>query len=771
MQEEQKIRAELLEQSSAFPSRIVQFEQAEKAPRESEGKWHFLLKNTTDVVLNLDREGAILFIHCILPGYTIEDTIGKTVYDFIPPKQHEKMRKAIEEVFKTGEVVSFETSEFGSYGSPLRYSTRLSPVKNCDKVVCVAQVLTNITKCKKVEERIGMFSDAVAGAVNGIAIVDMKGKITYANSAMEKIYGYEKGELLGKPFSVLNPDPETTPLIISIVKKMETWKGEIVQIKRNKETFPALVSLSVIRDKKENQTAIMANIRDMTEYKMRVKELRDSEYRFRTIFDNAADGIILVDVESKKLHSGNKPFCQMLGFNPEEIKNLGVMDIHPEKDLPHVIEEFEKQLRGEFTLSSDIPVKRKDGSVFYADINSFPIILSGKRYLLGIFRDITERKRAEEAMRDSESKYRTLVENIPQKIFLKDKNSVYVSCNENLAKDFKIKPEEIVGKTDYDLVPNELAEKYRADDKRIIKSGETEAVEEKYLQQGKERIIHTVKTPVKDEQGKVIGVLGIFWDITELTQAQEELSKYREKMARAEQLASLGILSATVAHELTQPLTVLHLLIENALEKLEITSSPETVTEKLKDSLDEISIITSTIERFRDFARRSSEQIFQEVDLEAVGKRIVKLLYESARRARIALCLKDMDELPPVYSNEKDMEQLFFTLVDNAIQASDRTRERRIIISGAVKNGHIELRFSDDCGGIARENLDRIYEPFFTTKPAGEGTGLGLCIVRRIVSRAGGKVRVESKFGKGSTFFVTLPTNKSTRSSLSCNDK
>ena len=103
---------------------------------------------------------------------------------------------------------------------------------------------------------------------------------------------------------------------------------------------------------------------------------------------------------------------------------------------------------------------------------------------------------------------------------------------------------------------------------------------------------------------------------------------------------------------------------------------------------------------------------------------------------------------------------MFFALADNAIHAADGKRKRQLDISGAVKGDHIELRFADNCGGIAPENLDKIFEPFFTTRPAGEGTGLGLPIVQHIVSRAGGKVWVENKPGKGATFFVALPVGK-----------
>jgi PAS domain S-box-containing protein len=469
----------------------------------------------------------------------------------------------------------------------------------------------------------------------GISFIDTDRKIVTTNVGMGRFFRKPHSEFVGKYCfrefekrnAVCSHCPGTRAMATGRPAEVKTEgvRDDGSRMSVRVQAFPVFETDGTIN-------GFIEIVEDVTERRQAAEKLKESEQRFKTIFDNAADGILLADAETKKFYLGNKAICQMLGCKPEEIKNLTVSDIHPKKHLSSVIRVFEKQTRKEITVAEDVPVKRKDGSVFYVDINTFPITLGGKTYLMGIFRDITEHKKIE-----------------------------------------------------------------------------------------------------------------------------EELNTYRERMARAERLASLGTLSATLAHELTQPLTVIRLSIENSLEDLEATSCPKIVLEGLRDGLNEVTNATSVVDRFRNFARQSSRKTLCETDLGAIAGRIIQLLGKTAQRAKMTLHLKGMDKLPPVYSSEKDIEQLFFALTENAIQAADNKKSHRLTISGGVKGGYIELRFSDNCSGIATENLDKIFDPFFTTSSDDARTGLGLPIVQRIVSGYGGKIRVQSQPGKGTTFYVTLP--------------
>jgi two-component system, NtrC family, sensor kinase len=404
------------------------------------------------------------------------------------------------------------------------------------------------------------------------------------------------------------------------------------------------------------------------------------------------------------------------------------------------------------------------GKEHWFDVSIEPLLNKDKvNSVLLIGRDITELKKGQEALLESEERYRTLVESAGEGISIIDANGVFLFMNGMLLKYLGYKsPQDGIGKTLWDIFPKKIADSRMEDIRNVIKTGQAMNRIEPAAVPGKQVWFNATIEPIKNANGERTTALVIARDITEMKLAQEKLSRHREEMAHAERLASLGTLSASAAHELTQPLTVIRLLIENVLVEMKTATSPNTVLQKLEKCLSQVSNITSVVDRFRSFARKSSSSSSSSigaVDLKAIAEINTSLLNESAQMAKVNLSLEGMETLPHILANEKEIEQLFFLLMDNAIQAADQKQERRIVISGAVKNEHIELRFRDNCGGIAPENLNRIFEPFFTTKPAGNGTGLGLCIVQDIVSRAAGKVLVESKFGEGSTFIVTLPIN------------
>jgi PAS domain S-box-containing protein len=269
--------------------------------------------------------------------------------------------------------------------------------------------------------------------------------------------------------------------------------------------------------------------------------LSESEEEFRILAEQSPN-MIFINKKGKVVYANAK--CrEVMGYKREEFyaPDFNFLKLIASEDRELVKANVARHLKGKDVDPYESTILTKEGKKIEAIVNTKLISYRGENAILGIITDITERKRAEESLRESENKYRELIENLPQKIFIKDKNSVYVSCNENYALDLKIKPEEISGKTDYDFYPRELAEKYRDDDKRIMRLGNTEEIEERYIQNGREFWVHTVKTPVKDGKGKYIGLLGIFWDITEHKQVEEVLRIERDRLETVTQNAGVGL--------------------------------------------------------------------------------------------------------------------------------------------------------------------------------------------------------------------------------------
>ncbi|MBN2121247.1 MAG: PAS domain S-box protein [Candidatus Omnitrophica bacterium] len=301
-----------------------------------------------------------------------------------------------------------------------------------------------------------------------------------------------------------------------------------------------------------------------TRKKIALKEKQEETYAQRvylqSIISSIRDALVVVNSDGT-LRSVNKAALDLLGYKEDELIGQPLKKVFLQEEESLLYKYFQGIVTAGAAYDIALTLLTKQGKSIPVNFSGTAMQQEGKIIgVVGLARDMRkareviselEEKKTEleehskdlsrmqkamlhmmsdldmakkEEFRASEAKYRLLAENLPQKIFIKDRNSVYVFCNKNYARDLNIEAEEIKGKADYDFHPKELAEKYRADDKRIMESGEIEEIEDKYIQDGVEKIVQIIKTPIKDEKGNVTGILGIFWDITERKQIGEALA-------------------------------------------------------------------------------------------------------------------------------------------------------------------------------------------------------------------------------------------------------
>jgi len=253
---------------------------------------------------------------------------------------------------------------------------------------------------------------------DGVISTDAAGRVTRMNPVAEHLTGWREAEALGKPseqvFHIVNQ--ETRAEVESPVARVMR-DGTIVNlanhtliIGRDGTERAIADSGAPIRDEKGQVTGVVLVFRDRTDERKAETALRESEERYRMIFANSAQGILVADAETRRFLYANPSICEMLGYTADELTRLGVADIHPEDSLDHVASEFASQVRGEKTLAPALPCVRKGGTVFYADVNASVIVIEGRKCNVGFFTDISERKRAEQTLRDSETRHRIFFE-------------------------------------------------------------------------------------------------------------------------------------------------------------------------------------------------------------------------------------------------------------------------------------------------------------------------------------------------------------------------
>ncbi|OGV18935.1 MAG: hypothetical protein A2X47_04425 [Lentisphaerae bacterium GWF2_38_69] len=370
-----------------------------------------------------------------------------------------------------------------------------------------------------------------------------------------------------------------------------------------------------------------------------------------------------------------------------------------------------------------------------------------------------------ETLKESENKYKTLIETIPQKIFIKDKNSTFISCNKKYATDLGISPEEITGKTDFLFFPKDLADKYREDDKMIMDSGKTVGFEEKYIEKGKDKWIYTVKTPFKDSIGNTTGVLGVFSDITDLKENQCKIQILERKLYQSQKMEQIGAIASSVSHDFNNILASISGFAELFLCEHKEKDSKRKYVEGVLSAANKGKEIAKNILSYS----KPKEDSFEPLDIVTIVDDALKILEASLKHiAKITVTVIPRQRRP-ILGDSSQLMQMMINLILNARDAMSgkwgyldiiideiSLMKDRLPLPDITPGKYMKMTIRDTGHGMSKEVQEQIFNSFFTTKGT-EGTGLGLEIVHRVIKNHNGAISVQSQPDKGSSFDIFIP--------------
>ncbi len=504
---------------------------------------------------------------------------------------------------------------------------------------------------------------------------------------------------------------------------------------------------------------ICAIFRNMEGQKNLIRQLHASEERFRQLFRNSTSIMTILDPEGH-IVDANKSAEEFYGWPRDVLRSMRISDINTltDDEVKKEINKARTKQQGVFEFKHQLA----SGEVRDVEVHAGPVTIHGEEMIFSIVHDITDRKTGQEELKRERGLLRTVIDNLPATIYVKDRDLRKVLVNEAELELTGMKEEEVIGKADRELYPPEMAAGFEADDRKVIEE-EEEVInrEEKFVDAaGNETWLLTSKTPYRDHTGRVVGLVGIGRNITDIVKATRELEAAKAKAEDANKAKSEFL--ANMSHEIRTPMNAilgfseaLHEQIEEPAHKemlQSVVSSGKLLLALLNDILDLSKIEAGKI----DILPRPTDlsNIIDEMKMLYESKAMEKGLAVEVEKEGIGDRQLELDEIR--------IKQVLFNLVGNAVKFTPKGKVTISIrfIPRSGSTGDLQIEVADTGIGIPEDQQENIFRPFY--QQSGKvnrqygGTGLGLPITKRLVEKMQGTISVESKPNEGSTFTINI---------------
>jgi PAS domain S-box-containing protein len=753
---------------------ITERVQAEAALRASEERWRAIFDSAAVGIAAGDLRGGLFNVNPTFQrmlGYTEEELRNLCSFEFTHEDDRDETRRLFSRVV-TGRQPSYrlEKRYRRKDGGTVWADVNASLVPATDNTPAFLAVMAvDITDRKRAEAALRASEErwrtVFETTAIGIATSDLNLRYATANQSFQRMTGYTGDELRNlNPADITHEDDRaaTQQAVDDIVagprrsyrmeKRYRRKDGQIVWADVNVSFLPMMDGTPAF-------FSLMAV--DISDRKRAEAALRASEERWRAMFETAPVGITMLDFERRAYLAANAAFQRMTGYTEDELRRLTALDVTHQDDRAAAQRRVDTGSIG----GQQKRYRRRDGGVIWADISSFavPATDSTPAFLGAVIVDITDRKRAEDALRRSEAYLNKVFETMPDGVAIIGRDYRYERVNPVYEDRTGLSCEQIVGMHIADIngveafnevIKPQLDRCFAGEHVSYARWSTRFAPGERY---------HSITyAPLfVSESRRPDAVLAITRDLTEFMQASEALQQAQADLARLNRVMTLDEMAASIAHEVNQPIAA---VITNANAGLRWLGAPRPDLDEVRQTLGRIvrdgSRAGEVIGRIRALVKKVPPRRDLLDINEAIGE-VIALTQTEMQRTGVRLQSRLAQDLPLVSADRVQLQQIMINLIVNAIEAmagaSNGSRELKIE-SGIDDGNDVFVAVQDTGPGLDPEKLDRLFQSFYTTKP--DGIGMGLAISRSIAEAHGGRLSAAPNRPRGAVFRFTLPVEE-----------